>query len=156
MTDSGAPVSGNMDEGGRVVAGRYRLSGPLGRGGMGIVWRARDEVLGREVAVKEVRAPAGMDAAEVERMYRRLEREAWAAARMSHRGVVTVYDVATEEGRPWIVMELVRGLSLAEVLEGEGPMSPQRAAHVGEQVPAALRARTSRGWRTGTSSPPTC
>ncbi|MFF5706319.1 serine/threonine-protein kinase [Streptomyces sp. NPDC012794] len=112
---------------------------------MGVVWRARDEVLGREVAVKEVRAPAGLDGAEVERVYRRLEREAWAAARVSHRGVVMVYDVANEEGRPWIVMELVRGLSLAEVLEGEGPMSPQRAAHIGEQVLAALRSAHDAG-----------
>lgn len=139
-------MSGN--EGGdaaRVVAGRYRLLGPLGRGGMGVVWRARDEVLGREVAVKEVRAPAGLDPAEVARMYRRLEREAWAAARVSHRGVVTVYDVATEDDRPWIVMELVRGLSLAEVLEGEGPLTPQRAAHLGEQVLAALRSAHEAG-----------
>ncbi|UQX04899.1 protein kinase [Streptomyces sp. RerS4] len=112
---------------------------------MGVVWRARDEVLGREVAVKEVRAPAGLDAAEVGRMYRRLEREAWAAARVSHRGVVTVYDVASEDGRPWIVMELVRGLSLADVLEAEGPMSPQRAAHIGEQVLAALRSAHGSG-----------
>ncbi|MFD0377265.1 protein kinase [Streptomyces sp. NPDC127112] len=132
-------------ESGRVIAGRYRLLGPLGRGGMGVVWRARDEVLGREVAVKEVRAPAGLDAAEVGRLYRRLEREAWAAARVSHRGVVTVYDVATEEGRPWIVMELVRGLSLAEVLAGEGPMTPQRTAHLGEQVLAALRSAHEAG-----------
>ncbi|MGZ9930087.1 serine/threonine-protein kinase [Streptomyces sp. NC-S4] len=124
---------------GRVVSGRYRLLEPIGRGGMGIVWRARDEVLAREVAVKEVRAPAGLEPAELERLYRRLEREAWAAARVSHRGVVTVYDVASEGGRPWIVMELVRGLSLAEVLEAEGPMAPQRAAHIGEQVLAALR-----------------
>ncbi|MEU6865954.1 serine/threonine-protein kinase [Streptomyces sp. NPDC046876] len=130
---------------GRVVSGRYRLLGLLGRGGMGIVWRARDEVLAREVAVKEVRAPAGLDGAEVGRMYRRLEREAWAAARVSHRGVVTVYDVVTEEGRPWIVMELVRGLSLAEVLEAEGPLTPQRAAHLGEQVLAALRAAHEAG-----------
>ncbi|GHB63980.1 protein kinase [Streptomyces cirratus] len=134
-----------MDEDGRVIAGRYRLLGPLGRGGMGIVWRARDEVLGREVAVKEVRAPAGPDPAEAERMYRRLEREAWAAARISHRGVVTVYDVATEDGRPWIVMELVRGLSLADVLEAEGPMTAQRAAHIGEQVLAALRSAHESG-----------
>ncbi|MGW0365640.1 protein kinase domain-containing protein [Streptomyces sp. NPDC002990] len=129
----------------RVISGRYRLLDPLGRGGMGIVWRARDEVLAREVAVKEVRAPAGLDRAELERMYRRLEREAWAAARVSHRGVVTVYDVATDGGRPWIVMELVRGLSLADVLEAEGPMSPQRAAHIGEQVLAALRAAHESG-----------
>lgn len=132
-------------EPGRVIAGRYRLLGPLGRGGMGVVWRARDEVLAREVAVKEVRAPAGLDPAEVARLYRRLEREAWASARVSHRGVVTVYDVASEEGRPWIVMELVRGLSLAEVLEGEGPMTPQRTAHLGEQVLAALRSAHEAG-----------
>ncbi|MFJ9077157.1 serine/threonine-protein kinase [Streptomyces sp. NPDC102278] len=138
-------MSGNVGGDGRVIAGRYRLLGPLGRGGMGIVWRARDEVLGREVAVKEVRAPAGLDAAEVDRLYRRLEREAWAAARVSHRGVVTVYDVASEGSRPWIVMELIRGLSLAEVLEGEGPMSPQRAAHIGEQVLAALRSAHESG-----------
>ncbi|MER7341655.1 serine/threonine-protein kinase [Streptomyces sp. NPDC000075] len=112
---------------------------------MGVVWRARDEVLAREVAVKEVRAPAGLDPAEVARLYRRLEREAWASARVSHRGVVTVYDVASEEGRPWIVMELVRGLSLAEVLEGEGPMTPQRTAHLGEQVLAALRSAHGAG-----------
>ncbi|MEU8436542.1 serine/threonine-protein kinase [Streptomyces sp. NPDC029216] len=139
-------MSGNESgEPGRVIAGRYRLLGPLGRGGMGVVWRARDEVLAREVAVKEVRAPAGLDAAEVGRLYRRLEREAWAAARVSHRGVVTVYDVAAEEGRPWIVMELVRGLSLAEVLEAEGPMTPQRTAHLGEQVLAALRSAHEAG-----------
>ncbi|MER5441872.1 protein kinase [Streptomyces sp. NPDC002790] len=124
----------------RVVAGRYRLLDPLGEGGMGTVWRARDEVLGREVAVKEVRAPAGLPDAEVQRMYARLEREAWASARISHRNVVTVYDVATEEQRPWIVMELVRGVSLAEQLDAEGPMSPARAAHVAAEVLAALRA----------------
>ncbi|MFJ7780257.1 protein kinase [Streptomyces yangpuensis] len=128
-----------------VVSGRYRLLEQIGRGGMGVVWRARDEVLARDVAVKEVRAPAGLDTAELERMYRRLEREAWAAARVSHRGVVTVYDVASEDGRPWIVMELVRGLSLADVLEAEGPMSPPRAAHIGEQVLAALRSAHESG-----------
>ncbi|MGW6689467.1 serine/threonine-protein kinase [Streptomyces sp. NPDC054961] len=112
---------------------------------MGTVWRARDEVLGREVAVKEVRAPVGMDPSEVDRMYRRLEREAWAAARVSHRGVVTVYDVATDDGRPWIVMEIVRGLSLAEVLECDGPLTPQRTAHIGEQVLSALRSAHEAG-----------
>ncbi|MFH9007882.1 protein kinase [Streptomyces afghaniensis] len=129
----------------RVIAGRYRLLAPLGEGGMGTVWRARDEVLHREIAVKEVRAPAGLAGDDVQRMYARLEREAWAAARVSNRNVVTVYDVATDEGRPWIVMELVRGLSLAEVLDAEGPMSPQRAAHIGAEVLAALRAAHEAG-----------
>lgn len=135
----GAPVSE------RVVAGRYRLLDPLGEGGMGTVWRARDEVLGRDVAVKEVRAPAGLPSADIERMYARLEREAWAAARISHRNVITLYDVATDGGRPWIVMELVRGVSLSDQLDAEGPVSPQRAAHIGAEVLAALRAAHEAG-----------
>ncbi|MEU3839987.1 serine/threonine-protein kinase [Streptomyces sp. NPDC028635] len=124
----------------RLIAHRYRLLSPLGQGGMGTVWRARDELLHREVAVKEVRAPAGLPGSDVERMYARLEREAWAAARVTSRNVVTVYDVATEDGRPWIVMELVRGISLAELLDAEGPLTPRRAAHIGAEVLAALRA----------------
>ncbi|MFF6782216.1 protein kinase [Streptomyces sp. NPDC012510] len=129
----------------RVIAGRYRLLTPLGEGGMGTVWRARDEVLHREVAVKEVRAPGGIPVSDVERMYARLEREAWAAARVANRNVVTVYDVAVEDGRPWIVMELVRGLSLADLLDAEGPLPPQRAAHIGAEVLAALRAAHEAG-----------
>ncbi|WP_330292098.1 serine/threonine-protein kinase [Streptomyces sp. NBC_00576] len=129
----------------RVIAGRYRLLSPLGEGGMGTVWLARDEVLHREVAVKEVRAPAGLPASEIERLYARLEREAWAAARVSNRNVVTVYDVATDGGRPWIVMEVVRGLSLADQLDAEGPLSPQRAAHIGAEVLSALRAAHEAG-----------
>ncbi|MFB7335605.1 protein kinase [Streptomyces adustus] len=140
----GMPVSGEQGAE-RLVAGRYRLLSPLGEGGMGTVWRARDELLNREVAVKEVRAPAGLPTSDVERMYARLEREAWAAARISHRNVVTVYDVATEDGRPWIVMELVRGISLAELLETEGPLTPQRTAQIGVEVLAALRAAHEAG-----------
>lgn len=112
---------------------------------MGTVWLARDEVLHREVAVKEVRAPAGLPTSEIERLYARLEREAWAAARVSNRNVVTVYDVATDGGRPWIVMEVVRGLSLADQLDAEGPLSPQRAAHIGAEVLSALRAAHEAG-----------
>lgn len=112
---------------------------------MGTVWRARDEVLQREVAVKEVRAPGGLASDDVERMYARLEREAWAAARVANRNVVTVYDVATEDGRPWIVMELVRGMSLADLLDAEGPLTPQRTAHIGAEVLAALRAAHDAG-----------
>ncbi|MGW1886304.1 protein kinase domain-containing protein [Streptomyces sp. NPDC001970] len=131
------------DEG--LVAGRYRLLDRLGEGGMGVVWRARDEVLGREVAVKEVRAPDALGTTDVRRLYARLEREGWAAARISQRNVVTVYDVASHDGRPWIVMELIRGLSLAEVLEAEGPMPPQRAARIGAEILAALRAAHEAG-----------
>ncbi|MER7520627.1 serine/threonine-protein kinase [Streptomyces sp. NPDC126499] len=128
-----------------LIAGRYRLLDVLGEGGMGIVWRARDELLGRDVAVKEVRAPAGLPAEDRERLFARLEREARSAARITHRNVVTVYDVALDDGRPWIVMELVRGLTLAETLEGEGPLPPRRAAQVGAEVLGALRAAHAAG-----------
>ncbi|MFE0040039.1 serine/threonine-protein kinase [Streptomyces sp. NPDC059015] len=138
-------VPGGGQDGETRVAGRYRLLDRLGEGGMGVVWRARDELLGREVAVKEVRAPAGLGTAEVRRLYTRLEREGWAAARVSHRNVVTVYDVATQDGRPWIVMELVRGLSLSDALAAEGPMVVERAARVGAEVLAALRAAHGAG-----------
>ncbi|MFF3689696.1 protein kinase [Streptomyces sp. NPDC002187] len=129
----------------RLVAGRYRLLSVLGEGGMGTVWRARDEVLHREVAVKEVRAPVGLAVAQVERMYTRLEREAWAAARISARGVVTVHDVATDDGRPWIVMEFVRGRSLADVIGSQGALTPREAARIGAEVLAALRAAHGAG-----------
>ncbi|MEU9954179.1 protein kinase [Streptomyces sp. NPDC050982] len=129
----------------RLVAGRYRLLSVLGEGGMGTVWRARDEVLHREVAVKEVRAPVGQTVAQVERMYTRLEREAWAAARISARGVVTVHDVATDDDRPWIVMELVRGRSLADLIGSQGAVAPREAARIGAEVLAALRAAHGAG-----------
>ncbi|MFE7120776.1 serine/threonine-protein kinase, partial [Streptomyces sp. NPDC057654] len=139
---SGIPSDehGGGDRSGRVLAGRYRLLGELGRGGMGVVWRARDEVLDREVAVKEVRAPSGLLDREVRQLYARLEREGRAAGAVSHPNVVTVHDVVSEAGRPWIVMELIRGLSLAEVLEAEHTLSPARAARIGVEVLAALRA----------------
>ncbi|MCF3100681.1 serine/threonine protein kinase [Streptomyces roseoverticillatus] len=143
-------MSGGGPEGaavppGRVVAGRYRLLEQLGRGGMGVVWRARDEVLDRDVAVKEVRAPAGLLDHEIRQLYVRLEREARAAARIAHPHVVTVFDVASDEGRPWIVMELVRGLSLADALQTEGPMPPAHAAHIGAGVLSALRGAHAAG-----------
>ncbi|MGW1615885.1 serine/threonine-protein kinase [Streptomyces sp. NPDC002285] len=129
----------------RRIAGRYLLLSRLGEGGMGTVWRARDETLHRDVAVKEVRAPAGLSAVHIERMYTRLEREAWAAARIPNRNVVTVYDVATDDGRPWIVMELVRGRSLGDLLRAEGPLTPKRAAQIGAEVLSALRAAHGEG-----------
>ncbi|MFG2922948.1 protein kinase [Streptomyces sp. NPDC048305] len=124
---------------GLVIADRYRLLDPVGEGRTGIVWRARDEVLGREVAVKEVRAPAGLDEAGAHRLHSRLEREAWDASRVSHRNVVTVHDVVSQGSRPWIVRELIRGLPLSEVLEADGPLPVRRAARIGAEVLAALR-----------------
>jgi tRNA A-37 threonylcarbamoyl transferase component Bud32 len=119
---------------GRLVSGRYRLQEPIGRGAMGIVWRGRDELLDREVAVKEVRAAAG----ESQDTYRRTLREAMAAARLNHPSVVTVFDVVEEGGRPWIVMELVRARSLDRVIAEDGPLRPLQAARVGERLLSAL------------------
>ncbi|MFE0632467.1 protein kinase [Streptomyces sp. NPDC058864] len=129
----------------RLVAGRYRLISELGRGGMGVVWLARDELLGREVAVKEVKAPPGLEDREVERLYARLQQEGIAAARVEHPNVIKVYDVAMAEGSPWIVMELVRGVTLDDVLDAEGPMDPRRAAGIGGKVLEALRAGHAAG-----------
>src|SRR5580698_9703883 len=99
---------------GRLIAGRYRLQDPIGRGAMGVVWRGRDELLRRDVAVKEVRLAAGAPGGEggAGDGFERTLREARAAARLSHPGVITVFDVLAEDGRPWIVMELVPGRSL--------------------------------------------
>ena len=92
---------------GRVIAGRYRLEAPIGRGAMGVVWRARDQLLDRDVAVKEVQIAETLTDEERANAYQRTLREAKTAARLNHPGVVTVYDVAEDEGRPWIVMQLV-------------------------------------------------
>ncbi|MGI5206989.1 protein kinase domain-containing protein [Spirillospora sp. CA-108201] len=125
---------------GRLLAGRYRLESVVGRGGMGTVWRATDETLDREVAVKEVVLPAGLGDEERENRHRRTLREARASARLNHPGVVTVHDVVDEDGRPWIVMELVRARSLQEVVDEDGPLPPGRVASIGAQIAGALRA----------------
>jgi eukaryotic-like serine/threonine-protein kinase len=123
---------------GRVIAGRYRLKGPIGRGAMGTVWRAWDEVLDREVAVKELRISDGLDPDERAKAYQRTHREARTAARLSHPGLVTVFDVAEEDGRPWIIMELVAAPSLDQIIAHDGPLPPGRAADAGRQLLAAL------------------
>jgi eukaryotic-like serine/threonine-protein kinase len=125
---------------GRRLAGRYRLVSVIGHGGMGAVWRARDELLNRDVAVKEVVWPEYLDAAEQETARRRAVREAQLAARLSHPNVVGVYDIFEEDGRPCIVMELVPFRSLRDAVAEDGPMSPAGAARVGLSVLAALRA----------------
>jgi tRNA A-37 threonylcarbamoyl transferase component Bud32 len=123
---------------GRVIAGRYRLEAPIGRGAMGVVWRARDQLLDRDVAVKEVQIAETLTDVERANAYQRTLREAKTAARLNHPGVVTVYDVAEDQGRPWIVMQLVSAQSLDQVLATSGPLSPRRAAEVGRQLLSAL------------------
>ncbi|UQA94753.1 serine/threonine protein kinase [Streptomyces halobius] len=130
---------------GRLLAGRYRLADVLGRGGMGTVWRAGDEVLGRTVAVKELRFPGGVEEDEKRRLITRTLREAKAIARIRNNGAVTVFDVVDEDDRPWIVMELVEGRSLAEVVRDDGPLTPRRAAEVGLAVLDVLRAAHTAG-----------
>ncbi|MER5310501.1 protein kinase [Streptomyces sp. NPDC002773] len=127
-----------------VIAGRYRLLDVLAEGATGTVWRALDETDRHEVALKEFRAPAGLPADEALLLHARREREARAAARISHPAVVRGLGVATEDGRPWIVTELVRGLTLAETLEA-GPLPPREAARVGAEVLSALRAAREAG-----------
>ncbi|MET9537801.1 protein kinase [Streptomyces sp. NPDC006553] len=128
-----------------VIAGRYRLLDVLAEGATGTVWRALDETDRHEVALKELRAPDGLPADEVPLLYARREREARAAARISHPAGVRVLGVATEDGRPWVVMELVRGLSLAETLDAAGPLPLREAARVGAEVLAGLRAAREAG-----------
>jgi hypothetical protein len=123
---------------GRVISGRYRLEAPIGRGAMGVVWRARDMLLDRDVAVKEVQMADSLSADERANAYQRTLREAKTAARLSHPGVVSVYDVADDGGRPWIVMELVNARSLDQVLAADGPLSPRQTAEIGRQLLAAL------------------
>jgi tRNA A-37 threonylcarbamoyl transferase component Bud32 len=124
--------------GDRTVAGRYRLTEMLGRGGMGTVWRAADTVLDRDVAVKEVRVPEGLDDEERARRSARAMREVRAAALVAHPNVVVVYDVVEDDGRPWIVMEFVPGRTLAEDLD-EGRLPVRDAARVTRQLIDALR-----------------
>lgn len=130
---------------GRLVGGRYRLGGVLGRGGMGTVWRGEDEILSRTVAVKELRFPSGVEEGEKQRLITRTLREAKAIARIRSKSAITVFDVVDEDGRPWIVMELVEGRSLAEHIRKDGPLSPRRAAEVGLAVLDVLRAAHREG-----------
>ncbi|MFJ4838420.1 serine/threonine-protein kinase [Streptomyces sp. NPDC088746] len=133
------------DKDGRLLAGRYRLGEVLGRGGMGTVWRAADETLGRTVAVKELRFPSSIDDDEKRRLITRTLREAKAIARIRNTSAVTVYDVVDEDDRPWIVMELIEGKSLAEVIREDGTLTPRRAAEVGLAILDVLRSAHREG-----------
>ncbi|WP_203824777.1 serine/threonine-protein kinase [Actinoplanes palleronii] len=129
----------------RIIAGRYRLVRPIGSGGMGRVWAARDDLLGRDVAVKEMLPPRGVTAYEMDALCERTMREARATARLTHPNVVRVIDVVSDRDLPCIVMELVPSRSLFEVVRDEGPMDPEEAARVGLDVLSALRAAHREG-----------
>src|SRR5689334_15241626 len=101
---------------GSVLGARYRLVALIGRGGMGTVWHAYDELLDRDVAVKAMLIASELTTDEYEVLYTRTLREARLAARLSHPGIVTIHDVIKEDGRPWIVMELISARSLDEMI----------------------------------------
>ncbi|MEV0165487.1 serine/threonine protein kinase [Nonomuraea fuscirosea] len=130
---------------GYLLAARYRLMEPVGRGGMGTVWRAHDELLDRDVAVKEVRLPSVLDEELRAELCARTEREGRATAMVTHPSVITVFDVVTEDDRPWIVMELLRAKSLEQLIQEQGPLHPRRAAEIGRQILGALRAVHAKG-----------
>jgi hypothetical protein len=124
---------------GRLIDGRYRLTERLGSGGMGTVWHAVDELMERDVAVKQPHLPGDPEDEAHQRAAHRLYREARAAARVDHPAAVSIHDVIVEDGCPWIVMELVRGESLSEALR-RGALSPEEAARIGLAVVGALDA----------------
>ncbi|RSN63235.1 serine/threonine protein kinase [Amycolatopsis sp. WAC 04182] len=148
MTDEqtrpyGPPQQTHQAAGARIVAGRYALLGELGRGGMGIVWRAQDQVIGRQVAIKELKFPNAPEDASV--LTERMLREVRSAGRLNDPAVVTVYDVVTENGATYIVMELVEAPTLADLVRDHGPLPAQQIALVGERVLSALRAAHAAG-----------
>ncbi|MDX3195355.1 serine/threonine-protein kinase [Streptomyces sp. MN03-5084-2B] len=136
------PPQAPVTPGQRVVAGRYLLLGELGRGGMGVVWRAQDQVIGRQVAVKELRLP---DAESAAVFSERALREVRTGGRLNDPSIVTVYDVVTDGGTTFIVMELVEAPSLADLVRQRGPMPAAQAAQLGERVLTALQAAHAAG-----------
>src|SRR4051794_29129528 len=130
---------------GRLVAGRYRLMSQIGGGGMGTVWLARDELLGRQVAIKQVLSPATVSPKEADQQRQRALREGRIAARLSHPHAISVYDVALEQGQPWLVMEYLPSRSLAAVLAEDGVLRTDVVAQIGAQVADALAATHAAG-----------
>ena len=123
---------------GRIVAGRYAVVGELGRGGMGTVWRAQDQVIGRQVALKELRIPAGLSRVEHDTFVQRVLREARTAGALNDPAIVTVHDVVPEGGAMFIVMELIEARNLADIVAQDGPLDARRVSDIGLQVLSAL------------------
>ncbi|MFE9931062.1 serine/threonine-protein kinase [Streptomyces sp. NPDC005533] len=132
-------------ENARIIAGRYRLDAKLGRGGMGVVWRATDQLLGRNVAVKEVALDPALSEGEALLQRERTLREARAAAQLKHPHIIVVHDIVEDDERPYIVMELVEGGSLADRLSRTGPVDPAEGARIGIALLGALRAAHAAG-----------
>jgi serine/threonine protein kinase len=124
-----------------TIAGRYAVQRAVGRGGMGTVWLCRDELLGRDVAVKQVGSMPGETASDV----RRALREARSSAALNHPNVVSIFDAVEDGDSNWLVMEYVPSRTLAEVMDQEGPLSPERAAWIGVQAADGLAAAHARG-----------
>jgi serine/threonine protein kinase len=130
---------------GTLIGGRYTLRAAVGHGGMGTVWRAADTLLRRDVAIKEVILPPGLAPSDRDAMYERTMREARAAAALQHPAVVQVYDVVHENGRPWIVMELLDARSLADMVIEDGPVTPRVVAKIGIALLGALEVAHAHG-----------
>ncbi|XRQ11760.1 serine/threonine-protein kinase [Actinomadura welshii] len=121
-----------------VLATRYRLVSEIGQGANGTVWRGHDELLDRSVAIKELRLPEDLSEDDRVVFYRRTLREARAPAQLRTHSIVEVYDVVIEQGRPWIVMEMIEAPSLEHLIERSGPLPPERVAHIGRALLDAL------------------
>ncbi|PWK83956.1 serine/threonine protein kinase [Lentzea atacamensis] len=134
-----------MTDDGRLVAGRYRLSQRIGSGAMGVVWTAHDERLHRTVAVKQLLLQPGLAEADTDEAKRRAMREGRIAARLQHPHAVAVYDVAEDDGQPWLVMEYLPSKSLSAVLSERGTLPPRDVASIGMQVASALAAAHNAG-----------
>lgn len=121
-----------------LLAGRYRLRSKIGGGGMGAVWLARDTLLSRDVAVKQVTTTAGLDNESAEEIRARTLREGRNAAKLSHPHSIGMYDVALEAGEPWLVMEYFPSRSLAQAMNLADTLPPLEVAQIGAQIAAAL------------------
>ncbi|MGZ4448827.1 MAG: serine/threonine-protein kinase [Nocardioides sp.] len=124
-----------------MIAGRYTLDREIGRGGMGAVWLGRDEVLGRAVALKRIGMAPGGSSPDLERA----EREARLAARLNHPHVVAVFDLVDDQDQQWLVMEYVEGVTLAELVQRDGALTPDQASPLVRQAADALAAAHAAG-----------
>ncbi|WP_431996982.1 serine/threonine-protein kinase [Streptomyces fungicidicus] len=145
MGTDGEAESATARPNSRVIAGRYQLEARLGRGGMGVVWRATDQLLGRGVAVKELPLDETLSATDARRQRDRTLREARALAQLSHPHIIVVHDVVEDDERPYIVLELIDGPSLADRITDQGPVDAMEAARIGIDLLGALRAAHTAG-----------